>query len=204
MEKLVYLQQAIKNGPTKTAIEGLSRSANHYSDVIECLRSHFDRPRLIHREHVRRITSISPLKDGTGKELRKLHDTILQHTRALKTMKHVPSKTFLTSLIELKLDAGTLFEWQKHSQSQTNVPKYEDLLSFIDLRAQTLETSHALQPRKHSKDNHKSGKRYQHSENVPSFYSSPNPLVKCPTCGADSHPLYSCPQFEAYLIQTCF
>ena len=100
-------------------------------------------------------------------------------------------------MIELKLDASTLFEWQKHSQSQTDVPKYEDLFSFIDLRAQALETSHALQPRKHNKDNHKSGKLYQHSEDVPSFYSSPNPLVKCPTCGADSHPLYACPQFKA-------
>ena len=93
-------------------------------------------------------------------------------------------------------NASTLFEWQKHSQSQTDVPKYEDLLSFIDLRAQALETSHALQPRRHNKDNHKPGKHYQHSEDAPSFYSSPNPLVKCPACGADSHPLYSCPQFK--------
>ena len=89
-EKLVYLQQAIKDGPAKTAIEGLSDSADHFSDVIECLRSRFHCPRLIHREHVHRIMSIPPLKDGTSKELRKLHDTILQHTRALKTMKHKP------------------------------------------------------------------------------------------------------------------
>ena len=193
-EKLVYLQQAIKDGPAKSVIEGLSRSADHYADAIECLRSRFDRPRLIHREHVRKITTIPPLKDGTGKELRRLHGTILQHTRALKTMRHEPSETFLTSLIELKLDPSTLFEWQKHTQSQTDVPKYDDLLSFIDLRAQALETSHIPQPRKYGKDNYKSGKRQ--GEDIPSFHSLPHSLAKCPCCGSDPHPLYACPQFK--------
>ena len=36
-EKLVYLQQAIKGGSSKNAIEGLSRSGDNYDEAIDCL-----------------------------------------------------------------------------------------------------------------------------------------------------------------------
>ena len=43
-----------------------------------------------------------------------------QHVRALKTLGcELPSK-FITSMIVLKLDVDTLFEWQKHSQTRTS------------------------------------------------------------------------------------
>ena len=63
------------------------------------------------------------LKDGIGKELRQLHDTIQQHLRALKCMKCEPSGSFLTSIIELKLDVDTMFKRQKHSQIRFEVPQ---------------------------------------------------------------------------------
>ena len=42
---------------------------------------------------------------------------------ALKSMKYDPGP-FMTSVLELKLDATTTFEWQKHSQTQRKVPHY--------------------------------------------------------------------------------
>ena len=141
VEKLVYLQHAIKSGEAKGAIEGLSRSGDNYREAIDCLRSRYDRPRLIHRAHVQKIMCAPALKDGNGKELRRLHDVIQQHMRALKAMKHEPSSSFLTSVIELKLDVDTMFEWQKHSQANIDVPHYQDLLEFLDLRAQASETT---------------------------------------------------------------
>ena len=68
-EKLVYLQQSLKGGSAKNTIEGLSRSGEYYAEAIECLRSRYDRPRLIHQTHVRKILEAPSLKDGTGKEL---------------------------------------------------------------------------------------------------------------------------------------
>ena len=35
-EKLVYLQQAIKDGPAKSLIEGFSRSGDHYDEAVDC------------------------------------------------------------------------------------------------------------------------------------------------------------------------
>ena len=38
-EKLVYLQQAVKNGSAKSVIEGLSHSGENYREAIDCLKS---------------------------------------------------------------------------------------------------------------------------------------------------------------------
>ena len=141
VEKLVYLRQAVKNGSAKNAIEGLSKSGDHYHEAVECLLSHYNCPRLIHWAHGRVIMDAPSLKDDSSKELRQLHDTVQQHLRALRSMDYELSGTFITSVIELKLDAGTLFEWQKYSQGKTEIPHYNDLLEFIDLRAQASETS---------------------------------------------------------------
>ena len=56
-------------------------------------------------------------------------------------MEYESSGAFITSVLELKLDVNTMFEWQRHSQSMEGVPAYQELLDFIDLRAQASETS---------------------------------------------------------------
>ena len=89
-EKLVYLQQALKDGSAKHAIEGLSRSADHYNEAVACLQQRYDRPRLIHRTHVQMIVETPSLKEGTGREIRRLHDKVQQHLRALKSMGQEP------------------------------------------------------------------------------------------------------------------
>ena len=73
-EKLVYLQHALKGGSAKAVIEGLSQSGEQYSEAVQCLVSRFDRPRLIHQTHVMMILETPQLRDGNGKELRRLHD----------------------------------------------------------------------------------------------------------------------------------
>ena len=87
-EKLIYLRQALQDGTARSTIEGLSRSGEHYKEAVECLRSRFDRPRLIHQAHVRKIIEAPSLRDGSGKDLRRFHDTMQQHLRALKAMGH--------------------------------------------------------------------------------------------------------------------
>ena len=39
-------------------MKGLSRSSEYYSEAIECLKSHYNRPRLIHKAHVRMILEV--------------------------------------------------------------------------------------------------------------------------------------------------
>ena len=46
-EKFVYLQQALRGGSARTAIDGLSQSGENYAEAVECLKSRYNRPRLI-------------------------------------------------------------------------------------------------------------------------------------------------------------
>lgn len=112
----MYLQQSLKGGSAKTVIEGLSRSGEYYDEAVACLRERYDRPCLIHQTHVRMILEAPQLTDGNGKELRRLHDAVQQHLRALKAMDLEAPGPFVTSILELKLDPNTMFEWQKHTQ----------------------------------------------------------------------------------------
>ena len=51
-------------------------------------------------------------------------------------MKQETFESFVTFVLELKLDQGTMFEWQRHSQDSKDVPPYSDLLEILDLRVQ--------------------------------------------------------------------
>ena len=197
-EKLVYLQHALKDGSAKHTIEGLSRSGEYYAEAVECLKSRYDRPRLIHQTHVRMILEAPSLKEGTGKELRRLHDTVQQHLRALKAMDHEPPGPFVTSVLELKLDTNTMFEWQKHSQISVDVPHYKELLEFINLRAQASETSTSDQNKKSSKgETQPNRKLFTSGKPVVSFAANTtDPMGNCVLCKTDKHPLYVCPKFK--------
>ena len=65
-----------EKGSAKNAIEGLSRTGDNYAEAVECLKAWYDRPRLIHQTHVKKILEIPVLKTGNGRELRHLHDVV--------------------------------------------------------------------------------------------------------------------------------
>ena len=190
-EKLAYLRQAVNGGPARYVIEGLSGSGEEYRGAIETLRERYDRPRLLHQAHVRAIAEAPHPKEGDGRELRQLHEVCSQHLRALKTMGYDPSGPFVTSLIEMKLDRSTMFEWHKHTQEKTDVPHYTEILEFIDLRARASESVLREHPKRHS-------------QSVPSKNSAPirtayvtNVDTACMSCGAGKHPLYVCRKFKS-------
>ena len=191
-EKLVYLRHAVKDGSAKQVIEGLSRTGDNYAEAVKCLKCRFDRPRLIHQTHVKKILDIPPLKQGSGKELRYLHDTVQQHLRALKCMDYEPSGPFVTSVLELKLDTATMFEWQKHTSGSTEVPHFNDLLEFVNLRAQASE--HTV-PDSAKKPTGNEMKR----KPVPCFPANAyTPTSEpCPVCKTESHPVFACTKFRS-------
>ena len=201
-EKLVYLRSALKGGSAKQTIEGLSRSGEFYAEAVECLQSRYDGPRLIHQTHVKMILEAPPLREGNGKELRRLHDTVQQHLRALKAMDYEPSGPFITSVLELKLDTSTMFEWQKFSHDLPEVPHYHKLLEFVNLRAQASETS-ISEPSKKSRSDVGSTKKFT-TKPIASFASTAEPLLNCVICNTSKHPLYACPKFKAMTHESKF
>ncbi len=189
-EKLVYLRHALKDGSAKNIIEGLSHSGDQYKEAIDSLKARYDRPRIIHQSHVREIYELPSLRDGSGKELRRFHDTVKQHLRALKAMKEDPTGSFITALLELKLDKDTMFEWRKASQDNKTTPHYNDLLDFLDLRAQASETSSSELKKRHSS-------RQANPRSATSFAANAQETpANCSLCKTQKHPLYACPLFK--------
>ena len=56
-EKLVYLQQILKGG----SIEGLSHTGGNYEEAIQCIKTRYNRPHLIHQAHVKTTLDTLPL-----------------------------------------------------------------------------------------------------------------------------------------------
>ncbi len=69
----------LSSGNTGVKLEGLSTSGEFYPEAITTLKNRYDRPRLILQSHVRAILEAPALKDGGGREIRRLHDTVQQH-----------------------------------------------------------------------------------------------------------------------------
>ncbi len=187
----------MKDGSAKGVIEGLSHSGEQYAEAVECLQVRYDRPRLIHQAHVRKIIEVPALKEGSGKELRHLHDTTLQHLHALKAMGYEPSGPLVTSMIELKLDTVTTFEWHRHSHSTTDVPHYRDLLEFINMRAQSSESSVSDNTRKSFGS--ESRRAFHSGKPITSLTANATAIdtETCVLCKPIKHPLYACSKFKA-------
>ena len=135
VEKLAYLREALKYGSAKLVIQGLSQMAGNYAEAIKCLQECYNRPQLIHQAHVHAILEAPPLKNGSTKELCRLHDTLNQHLRALKAMKHDCFETFITAAAERNFNQLAVREWQKFSCDCDSVPPYSTFLKFLDLEA---------------------------------------------------------------------
>ena len=102
-------------------------------------------------------------------------------TPVLKSLGHEPPGSFITSLLEMKLDPTTMFEWQRHSQEYPDVPDCQVLLDFLNLRAQAAE---ATTERK---------QRAPAERSVNSLLANPIVPGDCIACGGEKHLLYACP-----------
>ena len=137
----------MSGSPAAQVIEGLSHTGDQYEEAVTCLQNRYDQPRAVYEAYVKVIVEYPKLKEGSSKELRKLHDVMLQNIRALSTLGHNIDSKFMTSLIQLKLDANTTFAWREASKDALKeVPDYEDLLKFVDQRARSADEDTSWKP----------------------------------------------------------
>ena len=114
-------------------------------------------------------------------------------------MEYEPSGSFITSVLELKLDTNTMFEWQKYSQDSINVPHYQRLLEFINLPAQASEASVSDHKRASQVEDHSVKKGSNAGKSITSFTASTVNSTghNCVICKSHKHPLYACLQFKS-------
>ena len=189
VQKLAYLRDAVEGGSSKHVIEGLSHSADSYTQAVECLQQRYDKPRFIHQSHVKAIVEAPTVKSGNAKELRLLHDTVNQHVHSLRTIKGDTFEAFVSSSSEMKLDLATKFTWQQTVRDRRGVLSIDELLEFIDCRAQASESVIQLSSDpKHPAMEKKSKARTSYQVTTER---------KCVGCYEAAHPLYATGPFMA-------
>ena len=176
-------------------IEGLSHTGDQYKEAVTCLKNRYDQPRAVHEAYVKVIVEYPKLKEGSGKELRKLHDMMLQNIRAHDTMGYSTDPKFMTSLIQLKLDATTSFAWREASKELLKeVPACEAILKFLDQRARSADDEAS------KKSTVPGRKPFPASKAVATHLTTSTVPSKCHLCPGEKHPLYYCPKFKTMPI----
>ena len=133
---------------------------------------------------------VPSLKEGNVNEIKCLYDVLLQHYRAIKAMDQDNfNETLLMVIIELKLDATTMRDWQHSSREHREVLPFEDLLDFLTLQARDMKNSVRDFVKKHPTVSNP-GKR------MTIFYAA-SKEDSCVACKKDNHPLYGCKSFIA-------
>ena len=108
-----------------------------------------------------------------------------QHLRALKSLGCEPDVLLITSMLELKFDAQTIFEWQQYSSESAD---YQTLLDFVNLHAQAYEFVITDVGKRSSKNETPMMK----ANPVSSFAAkTDSKSVNCITC-KERHPLFLC------------
>ena len=160
--------------------------------AMNSLKARYDRLRLVHQTHVCMSMEAPPFKTGIGKELRRLHDTVQLHLKALRATDYEPSGPFIASILELKVDPNAVFEWQKESQHLAGVLHFQNLLTLSIcglglLKFQSLITRKAPEKKITREMNQVSGKA------IASFTMSATDSTSspCVACKSDKHPLYA-------------
>ena len=86
--------------------------------------------------------NLHSVKDGSGRELHRLHKVAQPNLRAISSMGMEDYCAFITALLELKLDADMMFLWQNESELHVErTPPFGEFLRFIDGRAQVAGNS---------------------------------------------------------------
>ena len=114
--------------------------------AVECLKKRYNKPPLLYQTHMIVITEVP----GPTARNFIVSMTSLANICGVKKMGYDPSGAFVTLPIEMKLNWSMMLEWQKHTQENSDVPHYTDILEYIDLRARPSETVLRVFPTCHS------------------------------------------------------
>ena len=162
--------------------------------MFKALTERFENHRLIIDTHLAAIINYRKIHIESHKELRSFIDCINKNLRSLKVLKYEQnnlSDAILINIILQKLDAKTTRLFQ-YSIKKNEYPQFQQLMSFLENRAYTLESESTYSGIKPT------------NKNIPSAIKTKNFVLKsndykmkktCVLCKNISHSINKCPNF---------
>lgn len=135
--KLAKLRDAMASDSLKTLVGNLYTGG--FDATWNELLRRYDSPRQLAELHVSRFVGIKPATTETAADLLTIVDTVRESLRALRVMELPVDQWDALSvpIITSKLPQVTSQAWGMHSD-QKAIPKLDDLLEFLEKRAQSL------------------------------------------------------------------
>lgn len=185
MQKLHYLHAALK-GEAKL----LQNPEDTFESLFTALEKRFENKKIIVNIHVKALLEFETISHESSKELRNLVDAINKNIRALKNLgfeRNDLSDILLTTIILNKLDKETRKQFEL-SMNNSEVPKFEDLITYLEKRSQTLESVNKYYPVK---------PKVVHENKSKTLLLNSNSLEKkCLVCENGFHSIYKCYKFR--------
>jgi hypothetical protein len=160
------------------------------------LKERYDDQRLIIKNHIRALFDLPNVTKDSPASLRQLIDKVDLHLKVLKTL-DAPTETWdllIIHLIELKLDAFTMREWE--TTNKKTMPTLKDMYAYLKDRCRVWE---AIQFHKNPEKNRdvQSKSNPQQKSKAPFTRSSSNLATQQPSCKLcnQNHFMYQCKQF---------
>ncbi|XP_060846095.1 uncharacterized protein LOC132925744 [Rhopalosiphum padi] len=159
IQKFFYLRSSL-NGDAANCIKNFETTAINYEHAWKTLTARYNNEKLLIQCHVKDICELNVVKDNSSDSLRMFSDSLRTHISALEALKQRPTDwgPLLIHIICSKLDSNTLTEWEVKSP-KTEIPKIENLMIFLDDRAQILEAVNEIELCKLCLRKHDSKKR---------------------------------------------
>lgn len=141
IQKFHYLKSCL-SGKAAKIIQSLSISANSYTIAWNMLKEKYDNKRYIIHQHIKGIVNLPAVSRSDHSRLSDLLNQVFTHTEALKLLERPVDNwdDLLIYHVTSKLDPVTITEWENTLKTPSDIPKFTELIKFLDKRCQTLET----------------------------------------------------------------
>ena len=132
--KLAYLKQGQQDADIKRRIAENIENGDKYTDVVEKFRKQFDRPRQMHKIHVKNIVQLASVKPYRSSILDCVN-TINSAINGMKRLGQCDVESVLTSIVEDLLPAQLKARWSDVTLGEKKVPPIAKLIAFLEERA---------------------------------------------------------------------
>ena len=140
VQKLFYLKSQV-SGEAEKLIKHISVTAVNFSSAWNILKDRYENKRVLVNVHLKRLLAQTKVTSDSAQAVKLLLDTTQECIAALNNLE-INTESWdpiLVHIIAQKMSPECVQLWEQSLSSKTNVPTFQELISFLDSRFRTLE-----------------------------------------------------------------